>query len=72
MPQARDWCDEFHDLAGALSSSPAAVVVADHRGPSPFLVQLPQVVSAVPVIAVPSGCEPGQDVVLDSAYRRDR
>src|SRR5689334_7103532 len=56
--QPRDWCDEFHDFAGALSSSPVRSLWPTIAAPSPLFVQLPHVVSTLPAIVVPSGCEP--------------
>src|SRR5215831_8277298 len=56
--QPRDWCDEFHDFAGALSSRPVRSLWPTIAAPSPLFVQLPHVVSTLPAIAVPSGCDP--------------
>ena len=59
MLQPRDWCDEFHDFAGALVVEAGAVAVADaspRRRRSWSSCR--RSCRRWPAIAVPSGCEP--------------
>ena len=56
--QPRDWCDEFHDLAGALSSRPVRSCWPTIAEPLSPIVQLAQVVLASPAMKLPLGGEP--------------
>src|SRR6478735_2150421 len=58
MLHPRVACEEFHDSAGGVVSSPARSWCPTIADPSPPLVQLPQVLSSPAGNALPSGCVP--------------